>query len=104
MDSFDYISIMLFIIVVLLIFSLRQVSNRKKYYEKKAIREERLKEALEQELNFPNVDWQEYEEIDKSFENLPSDLWNKNGIEGFKEFKKKYNNAIVSFYKKKQGR
>ena len=104
MDGFDYISILLFVLVIIFLFALRRQTKEKDHYEKKAIIEERLKEALEQELKFPNIDWQEYEEIEKSFEKFSNDLWNKKGIEGYKQFKRKYYDRIISFYKSKQGR
>jgi hypothetical protein len=100
MDGFDYIHLFLFVLVVILIFVIRQEIKEKNYYEEKAHKEEELKKALEHELHYPNVDWKEYKEIEKLFNKIPSDFKN---IEEFKEFENKYYEVIISFYKKKQG-
>jgi hypothetical protein len=101
MEGFDYISIFLFVLTIILIFALRQETKEKSYYEEKAHKEEELKKALEHELNYPNVDWKEYKEIEELFNKIPCDFKN---IEEFKEFENKYYEVIISFYKTKQGR
>jgi hypothetical protein len=98
MEGFDYIHIFLFVLTIILIFALRQETKEKSYYEEKAISEERLKNALEYELNFPNMDWKEFKVIEELINKMPSDF------KTMEELKDKYYKAIISIYKTKQGR
>ena len=98
MSEWAFMSIILFIVIVILSYLLYRETKEKNYYQKEANREHCIRSALEDACNFPTLASEDFNEIEKLLEQIEKE------VKEPYEYLSRVHEAIISLYKRKQRR